>query len=849
MIHFRRQFILALVFACLVAPNPAAASHHRGGRISWTRTGPMSVNINLQVVFERLPNTPGGSGPGGLPRVNDIIQDPLSEFRAPVFTPVTGGSIPFTLVVISSTDYQTSYKFAGYNLFDSNFFRVIAVGTDEIVCESAFPVPFTFPATGRYAARLYMWARELLSTNGEEGLFNRPGTMGIVETVIDLTAPGALTTQNSAPAFSQLLPGVLEFSANQILNDANGSLTPGAQLLPPPSSPLHIADADVIAGNPQSDILTFQITNPNTPTEAVPGLTIDNQGHLSWDPAAIPSSKRKQTCGTWSVTIRASDWAYDHPPTMPGALSKSTTELEVRIRINEPTAGLPTLILSDVNDVPLPPQNDPIEATVPAGVLTFLAKYQISDPDQFPILNPEVVAGGSGFAFDPAGGCATPDPGTGIFGLQGTVRFCAALSDAGQTFPATIRGRDDDSHVTAPRSFLVHVGPAAAATLSVTLDRYVSNCVHFELLPPSLVVAPTPPNTNFYREVEFRITGKRDAIGGESCIPLILSSSWEHPIGTVQVATAPPGAIIGPALPLSGLPNPIATFQWTPEISDIGQHRLRFTVADGQGGTASAFVDVDVRPFTTMISLGNLDYYTGVIDFQAWNQFLRATLTALDPGYVISFPSLKPGSAVDVPLPGNIAEFKWRAMGVQVGRNLVSVHVVAGALTYDGNLTIDVTNPLEPSWWTADAGEQSRVINQFATQKDFAMANQGQVKHMARMAAIAIKLAKLNNSQLLITQAQVDALLEFTDPLNPIGTFTTTKNFIPCNQGQLKAIASKFYEAFANLATPENGVLFPTNGQATLPWSSSAADDANYAPVNIGQVKALFGFGPSYFYP
>ena len=32
------------------------------------------------------------------------------------------------------------------------------------------------------------------------------------------------------------------------------------------------------------------------------------------------------------------------------------------------------------------------------------------------------------------------------------------------------------------------------------------------------------------------------------------------------------------------------------------------------------------------------------------------------------------------------------------------------------------------------------------------------------------------------------------------------------------------------------------------PTARVAVDDLNYAPVNIGQVKALFGFDPFYFY-
>ena len=153
-------------------------------------------------------------------------------------------------------------------------------------------------------------------------------------------------------------------------------------------------------------------------------------------------------------------------------------------------------------------------------------------------------------------------------------------------------------------------------------------------------------------------------------------------------------------------------------------HLITFAVTDGLGQTATASVTIDVRPYSvTVTSPFNTspDNITGVIRISAWNDLLRATLDALDPSFIISFPSLPPGAAathLGNPL-GNSAEFKWRAMGVQFGPNLIPVHVSAGALTYDGFLTVVVSNP-EPGWWTAISGEQTPVLkgtskNPFAT--------------------------------------------------------------------------------------------------------------------------------------
>ena len=123
--------------------------------------------------------------------------------------------------------------------------------------------------------------------------------------------------------------------------------------------------------------------------------------------------------------------------------------------------------------------------------------------------------------------------------MNGVFGFCAGLGDVGQTVSATIYGRDDDNHVTGLRSFVVHVGPPATASLTVILDTPGEE-INFDPLPSSLLIVPSP--TAYNNTVEFRIRGQREVAEGISCIPLILSNSWEHPIGTVQAAASPPGA-------------------------------------------------------------------------------------------------------------------------------------------------------------------------------------------------------------------------------------------------------------------------------------------------------------------
>ncbi len=56
-------------------------------------------------------------------------------------------------------------------------------------------------------------------------------------------------------------------------------------------------------------------------------------------------------------------------------------------------------------------------------------------------------------------------------------------------------------------------------------------------------------------------------------------------------------------------------------------------------------------------------------------------------------------------------------------------------------------------------------------------------------------------------------------------------NYALVNQGQLKAVAKTFYD-----------VLIQAGYASGYPWTDTTADDANYAPANIGQVKNMFAF-------
>lgn len=121
-----------------------------------------------------------------------------------------------------------------------------------------------------------------------------------------------------------------------------------------------------------------------------------------------------------------------------------------------------------------------------------------------------------------------------------------------------------------------------------------------------------------------------------------------------------------------------------------------------------------------------------------------------------------------------------------------------------------------PAWWV---GDTQTVIDPTAVPDDFAVANAGQLKYMARQAMLAMD-AELPGG----AGAAIHALVD------PWGTTeqTATKpdNGLAINQGQLKHVAAPFYD---RLGLP-------------YPWAGASAVTDNYALVNLGQLKHVFSF-------
>jgi hypothetical protein len=125
-----------------------------------------------------------------------------------------------------------------------------------------------------------------------------------------------------------------------------------------------------------------------------------------------------------------------------------------------------------------------------------------------------------------------------------------------------------------------------------------------------------------------------------------------------------------------------------------------------------------------------------------------------------------------------------------------------------------------PYWWY-DRG----VVDTNNTPNDHAVANQGQAKWIATNAAVVMWDYLPGGAG-----AEVS---------NLVAGFTTAGNWLPLNHGQLKTLAKPFYDRIA-----ESGVTgaLPSGAAGPYPWTTTTNDDANYAVVNIGQVKYAFSF-------
>lgn len=146
-----------------------------------------------------------------------------------------------------------------------------------------------------------------------------------------------------------------------------------------------------------------------------------------------------------------------------------------------------------------------------------------------------------------------------------------------------------------------------------------------------------------------------------------------------------------------------------------------------------------------------------------------------------------------------------------------------------------------PVWWPNNGTQQDAALN-------YAPANLGQLKNMA-------KKAKLHMDATLVGGAgfAVDSLVAGFGPDDGISFSAAeiAENYAPANIGQIKAVAKPFYDRLKAAGFNPNAHLrshgLGTGWPYDYPWTPSTPVASNYAPANLGQLKSVFNFDLSSF--
>ncbi len=125
-----------------------------------------------------------------------------------------------------------------------------------------------------------------------------------------------------------------------------------------------------------------------------------------------------------------------------------------------------------------------------------------------------------------------------------------------------------------------------------------------------------------------------------------------------------------------------------------------------------------------------------------------------------------------------------------------------------------LTSAESPSWWTTRG-----VLNTNWLVSDYAPVLAGQLKWMATNAAAELETLPGGAG---------------TGVHGLVNGFTPSNNYVPINLGQLKNTAAPFYQRLM-------AVGYATN----YPWTDPTADDSDFAPAVLGQLKHVFDFDVS----
>lgn len=156
-----------------------------------------------------------------------------------------------------------------------------------------------------------------------------------------------------------------------------------------------------------------------------------------------------------------------------------------------------------------------------------------------------------------------------------------------------------------------------------------------------------------------------------------------------------------------------------------------------------------------------------------------------------------------------------------------------------------------PAWWS---DPQTAILNDDAEENNYAPANIGQLKHVAKQAKTHLDLNVSGGAG-----SAIDTLIASFEPRAGQG-YTQQQiddfiadNYAPINIGQLKAVAKPFYDRLLAIGYDTKANLiargYPTGWLHDYPWDPATPLEENYVPANLGQLKAVFSFDVSSLAP
>ena len=672
----------------------------------------------------------------------------------------------------------TLYWGADEGSVDINRFRVVAVDpAAQIVTAKAIETETVD------LSHEYEWDGEdyfdlQISANArdtQEELANRTNTDMLIESRV------TQAVNNTPPSFSAT-------QSSLVIVDKGTDLNPVVTFQAPVATDPDTGDTvkySFIAH--ESDASNLNYDGNDTAWENLPatGMSITDTGLISWDTSQID-----QTIQTYCIQVVAKDYALGS--TQP----KSSTTLEFQVWVDDTEqTGVPQIVLSPSTSV----------IHVHPGEK---AEFAIIGYDHGENSRLELIRGGDAL---PDGAVLLPTAGFAGGGhdhededaddhVTSYFSWTPTSAELGHEYEMTFKFRDEDG-----------LESSVVTTTVIVVTAPTTPLEPLELTVTDVIYSPDSLGT----EVTFSVTGTCATPGLE------LSLYTDNAL--------PEGAEFYPVLPVRGPGVVTSTFTWQADpgyLTHPGEPVvINMLLGDSERRVINKKVHLVIGPPPPVVTLAAGT--TVPIPATMW-QTLIVNFNAtggLDHHTRLIFDAENAGTVEEDEMESPAANrVIWKVLPGQIQNGALRIRVIDewGGTTVLA-VPITLANPGAPAWW--DSANPAEDVLTGGAAVDFGMANQGQLKAIASRAyaQLAVEFPDIATA----TDEGI-ALAAYVS-----GFQTSSGNYEPLLQGQLKHAATLFYDAIG-AATGK--------GEIGYPWAKNIGDDRNHSPATVGQVKLAFSF-------